>query len=90
VARPRGPRRALARARGPTGLNRRVHWLIEVKTSDDEVGIGLKYYTAKRRPEESFQLVLDLPRARDQAGIKIRPFAQWFEGLAAAGDGSPR
>jgi hypothetical protein len=50
----------------------------------------LKYYTAKLRPKESLQLVLDLPRARDRAGIKVRPFAQWFESLAAAGDGSPR
>src|SRR5690606_24491593 len=34
-------------------LNRKVRWLIEVKTSDDDVSAGLKYYATKLRPEES-------------------------------------
>ena len=62
-------------------LNRRVHWLIEVKTSDDDVATGLKYYTQKLRPQESLQLVLDLDRAREKAGIKTVPLAKWLESL---------
>src|SRR5882762_7334573 len=38
-------------------FNRRVHWLIEVKASDDSLGINLTYYTEKLRPREALQLV---------------------------------
>ena len=62
-------------------LNRRVHWLIEVKASDAAVSNGLKYYTEKLRPQESLQLVLDLDRAQEKAGIRILPLGKWLEAL---------
>ena len=62
-------------------LNRRVHWLIEVKASDDDPSVGLRYYTGKLRPFVSLQLVLKLDRAREKSGIKILSLAQWLEGL---------
>ena len=62
-------------------LNRRVHWLIEVKTSDADIGTSLKYYTQKLRPKESLQLVLRLDRSREKSGIKVLPFGEWLESL---------
>lgn len=62
-------------------LNRRVHWLIEVKTSDGEIGTSLKYYTAKLQPRESCQLVLNLDRPQERSGIKILPLPKWLEAL---------
>ena len=41
-------------------LNHKVHWLIEVKTSDGDIGNGLRYYREKLQPRESLQLVLNL------------------------------
>ena len=61
--------------------NRRPHWLIEVKKSDDAVGRSLKYYTEKLAPKESIQLVYQLDRAREKAGIKTVPLAEWLDGL---------
>ncbi len=37
-------------------FNRRVHWLIEVKASDDNPSTSLRYYTEKLRPRESCSL----------------------------------
>jgi hypothetical protein len=62
-------------------LNRRVHWLIEVKASDSDVSPSLSYYTRKLQPNESLQLVLQLDRAREKAGIKVVPLASWLESL---------
>ena len=62
-------------------LNRRVYWLIEVKASDTDVGTSLRHYTAKLRPKESLQLVLQLDRAREKDGVKIVPLAPWLESL---------
>lgn len=62
-------------------LNRRVHWLIEVKTSDDAIGGGLKYYTEKLQPRQALQLVLQLDRAQEKFGIKILPLGRWLESL---------
>lgn len=62
-------------------LNRRVHWLIEVKASDGEVSTSLKYYAQRLRPKESLQLVLNLDRAQERAGIKILPLGRWLEAL---------
>jgi len=62
-------------------INRRVQWLIEVKTSDDNPSTSLKYYTEKLRPHESLQLVLNLERPQEKAGIKILPLGKWLEGL---------
>jgi predicted AAA+ superfamily ATPase len=62
-------------------FNRRVHWLIEVKASDDNPGTSLRYYTEKLRPHESLQLVLNLDRAQEKAGIKILQLGKWLEEL---------
>ena len=62
-------------------LNRRVHWLIEVKTSDDDVSRSLEYYKEKLQPKESLQLVLNLNRPLEKSGVKILPLAPWLESL---------
>ena len=62
-------------------FNRRVHWLIEVKASDDNPGTNLKYNTEKLRPHESLKLVLNLDRAQEKSGIKILPLGKWLEEL---------
>jgi uncharacterized protein len=61
--------------------NRRPHWLIEVKTSETEIGMGLKHYTQRLKPHESLQLVLQLTRPQEKSGIKILPLAGWLDGL---------
>lgn len=60
-------------------LNRRVHWLIEVKSSAEEISGSLKYYTEKLRPKQSWQLVLNLDRARERSGIKVERLAEWLQ-----------
>jgi uncharacterized protein len=62
-------------------FNRRVHWLIEVKASDDNPGTSLRYYTEKLRPHQSLQLVLNLDRTQEKSGIKILPLGKWLEEL---------
>src|SRR5882724_10197115 len=62
-------------------FNRRVHWLVEVKASDNSPGTSLRYYTDKLRPHESLQLVLNLDRAQEKSGIKILPLGKWLEEL---------
>jgi predicted AAA+ superfamily ATPase len=62
-------------------FNRRVHWLIEVKASDQSLSTSLRYYTEKLRPHESLQLVLNLGRAQERSGIKILPLGKWLEEL---------
>ena len=62
-------------------LNRRVHWLIEVKSSDTDLSGGLKYYTEKLKPAESIQLVRNLERPLEKSGCKILPLGKWLEDL---------
>jgi predicted AAA+ superfamily ATPase len=62
-------------------LNRKVHWLIEVKTSDDEIGSSLRYYTERLQPKQPLHLVLNLHRPQEKSGIKILPLAAWLEAL---------
>ena len=52
-----------------------------MKTSDEEVGSGLRYYTKKLKPRDSIQLVLNLDRAREKDGIKVLPLGKWLERL---------
>ena len=61
--------------------NRLVHWLIEVKTSDDAPSRSLKYYTDKLQPREAIQLVLQLDQPQERSGIKILPLAKWLAAL---------
>jgi predicted AAA+ superfamily ATPase len=63
-------------------LNRRVHWLIEVKRSGEELGAGMRYYTQKLKPRESLQLVLNLDRPLERSGMKTLSLATWLEALA--------
>ena len=51
--------------------NRRVHWLIEVKASDDDISMAFRYYSQKLKPTQSLQLVLNLDRPQEKGGIKI-------------------
>ena len=61
--------------------DRRVYWLIEVKSSDDDVSTSLRYYTQKLKPTEALQLVLNLDRPQERTGIKILPLGKWLESL---------
>lgn len=65
-------------------LDRRVHWLIEVKSGDAEVSPSLRYYTQKLRPRESLQLVLDLRKPQEREGVKIVDLAAWLDALPGA------
>lgn len=62
-------------------LNRKVRWLIEVKTSNDEISNSLRYYTNKLQPDESLQLVLNLDREQEKSGIQIVSLSRWLDGL---------
>ncbi len=62
-------------------LNRKVQWLIEVKTSDNEVGTSLRYYQNKLKPKESLQLVLNLEREQEKSGIRVVSLGRWLEAL---------
>jgi len=62
-------------------LNRRVHWLIEVKKSNSELSASLKHYTQKLKPKQSFQLVLNLDRPQERSGIKMIPLSEWLDQL---------
>lgn len=67
-------------------FNRQVHWLIEVKASDDNPSSSLRYYSEKLRPRESLQLVLNLDRAREKSGIKVLSLGKWLEELPFESD----
>jgi len=60
---------------------RRVHWLIEVKSSDGGISQGLKYYADKLKPAQALQLVLHLDRPQEKSGIRILPLGPWLEAL---------
>jgi predicted AAA+ superfamily ATPase len=62
-------------------LNRKVLWLIEVKTSDGDIGNSLRYYQNKLQPKESLQLVLNLDHEQEKSGIKVVSLARWLEAL---------
>jgi predicted AAA+ superfamily ATPase len=62
--------------------NRRVHWLIEVKSSDADLSRALKYYTDKLKPVDSIQLVRNLDRPLEKSGCKILPLGKWLEDLS--------
>jgi predicted AAA+ superfamily ATPase len=62
-------------------LNRKIQWLIEVKTSDDEIGSSLRYYTERLQPKRPLHLVLNLHRPQEKSGIEILPLGTWLESL---------
>lgn len=63
-------------------LERRVQWLIEVKTSDDTPSGHLRYFNERLRPQQSVQLVQHLSRAQERSGIRIQPLGPWLDALA--------
>ncbi|MEO8315233.1 MAG: hypothetical protein ABI645_10595 [Pseudomonadota bacterium] len=63
-------------------LNRRVHWLIEVKKSDDAVSTSLRYYHERLKPLQSVQLAHELNRPMERSGVTILPLGQWLEALS--------
>jgi uncharacterized protein len=70
-------------------LNRRVHWLIEVKKSDDAIGVGFRYYVQKLKAKEPLQLVLNLDRPLERSGVKVLPLAPWLAALGNRETHSP-
>lgn len=62
-------------------LQRRVHWLIEVKSSDDMPSAHLRYFTERLRPQQSLQLVLRLQRPQERSGIRVLPLGPWLDDL---------
>ena len=62
-------------------LNRRPHWCIEVKLSDDRLSPSLRYVHERFKPQASFQLVKNLERPKEVQGISILPVDQWLDGL---------
>ena len=62
-------------------FNRKVHWLIEVKATDDTVGTSLRYYSQKLQPAAAHQLVLNLHRPQERSGIRILSLGNWLEAL---------
>jgi predicted AAA+ superfamily ATPase len=60
-------------------LNRRVHWLIEVKKSDDSPSSGLQYFHSRLKPQQSIQLVHGLNRPLERSGISIVPLGKWLD-----------
>jgi predicted AAA+ superfamily ATPase len=67
-------------------FNRKVRWLIEVKTSDAGISNGLRYYTGKLQPQESLQLVLNLDREQEKSGIRVVSLSRWLDGLQPPSD----
>lgn len=64
--------------------NRRIHWLIELKASDDAVSPSLACYTRRLNPKCSIQLVLNLERPQERSGIKILRLGDGLEALPSA------
>jgi predicted AAA+ superfamily ATPase len=62
-------------------LNRKVHWMIEVKSADDAISTALHYYHRKLQPKASIQLVRHLDRRQEKDGIRVRKLSEWLEGL---------
>ena len=61
-------------------LDRRPHWCIEVKLSDDRLSQSLRYLHERFKPKASFQLVKNLDRSLEVQGISILPVDQWLDG----------
>lgn len=62
-------------------LNQKIYWLIEVKTSEDDLCLPLDYLNQRAKPVASFQLVQKIDRERESRGISILPLALWLDKL---------
>lgn len=64
-----------------TLINKKVDELIEVKLSDEEPSLSLKYYKEKLNPRRTVQLVGNLTKPFDSAGIHVtHPMLYFAEG----------
>lgn len=61
--------------------NRRAHYAIEVKTSDDELSSGLRYFAERLKPATAVQLVRTLRKDRQIGEVKIQQLGPWLEKL---------
>lgn len=61
--------------------NRRPHWAIEVKQSDDSLSTSLGYFHERAKPQESLQLVRNLTQAKEARGVKILTLGPWLESI---------
>jgi len=65
-----------------TVINNKPEWLIEVKTSEEDLSKSLVYYHARVKPEKSFQLLQNVSRERDTAsGISIASLVDFLANL---------
>lgn len=60
-------------------LNRKIQYLIEVKTSETKVSTGFYYYTNKLNTNNNIQLVHNLDRPLEKNGVKIISLASWLD-----------
>ncbi|MBF0361032.1 MAG: ATP-binding protein [Oligoflexia bacterium] len=62
-------------------LNNRPYWLIECKTSDDNLSPSLNYLNQKLKSNNAFQLVRDISKNKEISGIKIVNAANWLDNI---------
>ncbi|HSV96421.1 MAG TPA: ATP-binding protein [Spirochaetota bacterium] len=62
-------------------VDRRVRWIIEVKTDDEALHKNLLYLKERISPGESLQLVKNAAGVREVEGVRIVPLAGWLGGL---------
>ncbi len=58
--------------------DKQITHLIEVKTSDSSVGLGLKHYSKQFPKAQAIQLVKVLPRELQIDGVKVLRMADWL------------
>ncbi len=62
-----------------TIVNNKVIDLIEVKLSQSDISSSLKYYSEKLKPENTVQLVLNLPRSYNQGAVLVTTPQEYFK-----------
>ncbi len=62
-------------------LDRKIHWCIEVKTSDTQLSPSLEYLHQRAHPKNSFQIVLNTNKIQEIRGIRIEPLGVWLDQL---------
>lgn len=62
-------------------IDKKIEFLIEVKTSETELSNSLLYFHRKLKPRESIQLVQTANRIKTIQGISVVPAADWLAEL---------